>query len=321
MSNKLLKWLKAYHLISKGVSFSNAFYFNAWVGGGNAALVRRFNYKNGRLNDKKTGASFSHGVAALAGANLETLRVAIDEFNLAEVEARFWVFPKVNGKGLKIQLYSHSSLQVIFEVFREDMYSFFNARNSVVVDIGANIGIASIFFASHPLVDQVYGFELIPATYRLAKTNLEASNVLSKVQLLDHGIAAADGTFTIPAEEGGSVDASVYEVSRSAEKSLSGKTMDVRVRAVVPVLNEILAKHPGLAVVFKIDCEGTEYELINELAESKLLQKIDVIMMEWHYHGPEKLIAPLTKNGFTVFNRNIPNDGGLRGLIYAVNDQ
>lgn len=317
MSNRVLKWLKAGHLISKGISFTDAFFFNAWVGGGNAGLVGRFEYKTGKIADKKTGASFSAAVAALVGTNLETLRVAIDEFSFTEVGGGYWVYPKSNGKELKIQLYSHSSLQVVFEVFREDMYSFFGKRNSVVIDIGANIGIASSFFASIPSVERVYSFELIPATYYLAKANLEAAGVSSKVELSDFGIAAADGEFTIPAEEGGSVDASVYEVSRSAEKLVSGKTIDVRVRAVVPVLSEILSRHPEAALVCKIDCEGTEYELIDELAGSGMLQRIDVIMMEWHYHGPDRLITQLINSGFTVFNRNIPNDGGLRGLIYA----
>ena len=188
----------------------------------------------------------------------------------------------------------------------------------VVVDVGANIGIASIYFANLENVSHVESFELIPDTFELAMQNIKASNLGEKIAISSVGIAKDKGSFVIPFEVGGSADASVYAVSRSNEKIKSGKTIEVNVLAAVPELQRIIANAKGKKIVLKLDCEGTEYDIIPELSFSGILKQLSVIMLEWHYHGPETIIEHLTASGFTTFNRNIPNDGGKRGMIYAV---
>lgn len=313
----MLTTLKTLNLIAKGNSLNQASFFASWIGGGNAALVKRFRYKQHSLVDEKTNRKYSTQVKEIVGNNLETLRVAIDEFNLTEIENSFWVLPIPEQSQVKIKLANHSSLQVIFEIFREEMYSFFTTEKCCVIDVGANIGIASVYFACLPNVSKVFSYELVPSTFQLASENIKASSLQNLIKIKSAGIALENGTLSIPFEEEGSVDASVYEVSRSNEKSKSGNTIEVEVVAVADEFQDIL-KQIGLEkLILKLDCEGTEYEVIPELAAKGLLQKFTVVMLEWHYHGPASLIQTLTDSGFIAFNRNIPNDGGKRGMIYA----
>jgi FkbM family methyltransferase len=314
----MLTTLKTLNLILKGNRLSQAAFFASWRGGGNSTLVKRFRHKEHSLVDEKSNRKFSVRVKELVGNNLETLRVAIDEFNLTQIGNAFWVFPIPDQSQIKIKLANHSSLQVIFEIFREEIYSFFTTEKCCVIDVGANIGIASVYFATLPNVSKVFSYELVPSTFQLAIENIKASSLENIIVIKSVGIAIENGKFTIPFEEEGSVDASVYEVSRSIEKSKSGNTIEVEVVSATAEFQDILKHVESEKLILKLDCEGTEYEVIPELATKGVLQKFTVVMLEWHYHGPELLLKILTDNGFFAFNRNIPNDGGKRGMIYAV---
>jgi hypothetical protein len=66
----------------------------------------------------------------------------------------------------------------------------------------------------------------------------------------------------------------------------------------------------------KIDCEGSEYEILDALDQANLLNKFKIVIMEWHEKGPEKLETYLRKNNFTIFSRR-PKSKAI-GMIYAV---
>lgn len=314
---RMLNTLKKIHLIVNGIQISDANYFSNWVGGGNQSLVKRFKFVRGTIIDTISNKLFSKAVQSITGNNLETLRVAIDEFDFREIDGNFWISPSFKESQINIKLASYSSLQVVFEIFREEIYSFFCKEECVVVDVGANIGIASIYFANLPNVSNVESYELVPNTFKLALQNIRASNLNQKITISSYGLAKDKGSFSIPFKEEGSVDASVFEVSPSNVKLQSGDNIEVNVLAAVPELQRIISHANGKKVVLKLDCEGSEYEIIPELSVNGILQQLSVIMLEWHYYGPEKIVIHLTECGFISLNRNIPNDGGKRGMIYA----
>lgn len=65
------------------------------------------------------------------------------------------------------------------------------------------------------------------------------------------------------------------------------------------VLLPIIERHSKSNIVLKMDCEGEEYGIIEILSERGLLPRIDFVMLEWHYHGKERILSILEKEGFS----------------------
>ena len=76
-----------------------------------------------------------------------------------------------------------------------------------------------------------------------------------------------------------------------------------------------------MAVVIKMDCEGSEFEIFDDLAASGLLSEVNILMVEWHkWWSKEKsdrdLIKLMVERAFTTFNKpHLSNPNA--GMIYA----
>jgi hypothetical protein len=79
---------------------------------------------------------------------------------------------------------------------------------------------------------------------------------------------------------------------------VSTRTERVTLHAAGEVLRGIRARHPGCAVIAKVDCEGAEYDILAALERDGLLADVSAWMIEWHFKGPEVLQAMLGKAGF-----------------------
>ena len=76
----------------------------------------------------------------------------------------------------------------------------------------------------------------------------------------------------------------------------------------------IIQNHPECNIVLKMDCEGEEYGIMEELSEKGILNMISFIMLEWHYKGKDSLLTCLEKLGFSYWCNDKTKD---MGLIYA----
>lgn len=88
------------------------------------------------------------------------------------------------------------------------------------------------------------------------------------------------------------------------------------VKSASQILGDIFAQHPDVDFMTKIDCEGSEYDILAVLDQAGLLNKFKIIIMEWHEKGSNELVKYLTKNHFTIFSRR-PKSKTV-GMIYAV---
>ena len=63
-----------------------------------------------------------------------------------------------------------------------------------------------------------------------------------------------------------------------------------------------------------MDCEGAEYEVLEDLSATGTLKNVDLIMIEWHDKGAQIIEELLINSGFNFFARDL---GSISGLIYA----
>ena len=94
----------------------------------------------------------------------------------------------------------------------------------------------------------------------------------------------------------------------------------MRLRNASSVLRELGLGISKVKTFMKMDCEGAEYEIINNLSESGLLKYVCVLMAEWHDAGSDPLTQVLLRNGFVVIESRESSDKRA-GMICAMRVQ
>jgi FkbM family methyltransferase len=226
----------------------------------------------------------------------------------------------VHCQGIHVRIQTWEELYIMKEVFVDGIYNF-NIKDKVcVVDIGMNVGIASLWFALKENVRNVYSYEPLPETYMLAEGNLALNPRLKqKIHAANYGIAESDKTLSVEylSDFKGSVGilGLPSEMKSHASKN-EIKSIAIPLKDVVKEMSEVVKRCNGLKIVAKIDCEGAEYEIIRNLSKSKMLDKICILMIEWHEKGPSEIMDTLVSHGFVMFSLGPVHN--RVGMLYAV---
>ena len=223
----------------------------------------------------------------------------------------------VNGIRIRERKDNESDSETIQELFVTNCYGMdICHKDTVVIDMGMNIGIASLIFAQNENVKKVYGFEPFKDTYEAAVYNFSINKDIGiKIHPFNCAVFDFDGKKEIPVISefaGGRV--TVYEYIENTENYQEYRKENIEYRDAKRVLTEIFNENEGCHFVLKIDTEGAEFPIFKSIRDTNLLKEVDAIMME--YHGlPNELLDVLHKCGFICIspgNKNI-------GYIYAIN--
>ncbi len=162
---------------------------------------------------------------------------------------------------------------LISEIFVEGTYEVGDLpSDSVIVDCGANIGVATFFFHLRYRPRSIVAFEPDPSAYELLVTNVTA-NGWTEVAAKQHALSDRTGTMDLFFDP---ADAASLRVSGLRER------VSVASRAVECVrLSSVLPDHVDL---LKIDVEGMEWAILGDLVEANALGQIDRIAIEYHHH-------------------------------------
>ena len=196
----------------------------------------------------------------------------------------------------------------IYASFINEEYNFLDVENKNVIDIGANIGDTAIYFALKG-AKKVLSLEPYPTTFALAENNIEMSEFKDKIQLINSGYGK-DRMIKID---------SSFIPDTGSEIVENSKGIDIEIVS----LETVIEKYGINSDVLTMDCEGCEYNLLNE--KSEILGKFSKIQIEYHY-GYEKLVDKLEESGFdTKFTSPIkiwnPSAGKIMiiGYVYGKN--
>lgn len=148
----------------------------------------------------------------------------------------------------------------------------------VVIDIGANVGVVSIYLAKKYPFLKIFAFEPSKVNYGNFLYNIKLNNVKSDCLNAFNLAVTGNGRLVRMHERRynsgcATVDSGLFDTNDSNDESL--------IKSIT--LAEIFSKFNLSKVkLLKIDCEGSEYEIFDKSTES-LLSKIDAIACELHW--------------------------------------
>jgi FkbM family methyltransferase len=200
------------------------------------------------------------------------------------------------GVTLRYRL-NRGDMQSLREVWIDEVYRLpFAATPKLLVDLGANIGLSSVWFAREYGCTTIVAVEPSPENARLARMNLELNNIPAEV--VEAAVGANDGTVFFE----DAVDSNLGHVGTGT----SGRAVrQVSMRTVLERLP------PGSEIdLLKMDIEGGEGPLLESSADLAWLRRVRSIIAETHRDVIDHpaLVRTLESNGF----RYLPAHAGHR---------
>lgn len=182
---------------------------------------------------------------------------------------------------------------LIEEIFIHHVYSFETAEEQpFIIDAGTNIGLSIIYFKHYYPNCEILSFEADPKTYEIAQKNILA-NRLSSVTLKNKGLWNTETKLTF------------YVSENSAPASLNqsfflkqGRPVEVETAQ----LSHFLNRHIDF---LKMDIEGAEKMVFEDLDENNSLSKVGCMAIECHLgdrttENLQFLLKVIEKNKFLV---------------------
>lgn len=182
----------------------------------------------------------------------------------------------------------------------------------VVFDIGMNRAYASLKFANFDNCSRVYGFEIDKFTYERAIDNIKLNPKLdNKITTYNIGLSDENNTVDLYCIDGYdglntmiSDFTNVQPSLKHFKENLNLKTAEVKMASEI-ISNIIESDQIISKKVLKIDTEGAEYKIINDLIKSGLITQMDVILGEGHNFSDDDFNEDLLNFGFVPIKLNV----------------
>lgn len=219
--------------------------------------------------------------------------------------------------GITVNVQTGEEILILYEVFIKGIYNYNTADKFIAIDIGMNVAITSLYYSSFKNAVKIYSFEPFVPTFNQAVKNIGLNESGKKIIAENFGLGGRDHTSTVLFDPVYKGSMGVNSIPTYIPKSDNVSHEEITIKAASPVLRSIIEKESNYKKLLKIDCEGSEYDIIDDLANNNLLAEFDSIIIEWHIKGPDKLIETLINNNFNVFSFD-PFNVNI-GMLYASN--
>lgn len=220
---------------------------------------------------------------------------------------------------LQLRLTTDEEFNMLGEIFLEGCYDLRLPGEWHVIDIGANVGMAALFFAHQPWCQRVTSFEPFAPTAAAFTANLDLNPAIAgKISLVRQalGEAAADLEVDYHPDLRGSMSVTGIGSWRSST-SPAAERVAIRVEKVTEALAPVFASLGPCRLLGKVDCEGSEYAIFRDLDATGALDRFSAFVIEWHGHGPDEIVSTLLRHGFAIHVSPLSPDHRTLGLIYA----
>ena len=207
--------------------------------------------------------------------------------------------------GIRIWMRPNSLDRIVINdiwIYKTYTKEFDIGKDDIVVDVGANIGIFSIFAAMFTK-NKIYSFEPVPESFGLMKSNI-ILNKVSNIIPINKAMSGKTGKREFFVSKDKPAGSSFYP------KDQPDWMFEKQEKMVVDgiSLKDFVKEYDIPQIDFlKIDCEGCEYEMLFN-CPINILKRIKRMSIEYHphpYYKPvegiekrDKLRGFLEKNGF-----------------------
>lgn len=196
----------------------------------------------------------------------------------------------------KVFAYGYRNLWILFrEIFVDEEYQYFvaNDQRPVIIDCGANIGLATLYLKWKFPNAQIHALEPDPTAFELLKKNVTV-NGLTQVTLYNKAAMSHNGQFD-------------FFIAQKTKASLMMSTLEGRMndeRITVEGIHFPQFVKEIQPVWMKMDIEGAEKAVCKAMEESGSFDSLQQIIMEYHHkiEGQpsdfSKMLRMLEQNNF-----------------------
>jgi FkbM family methyltransferase len=194
---------------------------------------------------------------------------------------------------------SVGELMTLVDIFADDNYTpkhdhlhtLFDNQVHTLLDLGANIGLTSIWFTLIYPDISIDAYEPNPAIFPILQKNLAP---FPRVRVFERAITGSGGSVTFH-QSLHTLESSIFEARDSTDVKVPATTLDQAIETI-----------GGSVDIMKIDIEGAEFDAF---AAARLLPQVRVIIGEAHTtqsgHAQEELIELLASyNLVEIYNPN-----------------
>ena len=249
----------------------------------------------------------------------ENLRIFL---NSRKIFKNWYIYPKVYYKlisdkfpifetntGLKIKIRKNSTdLMALTHVWLIEEYKSENfdiKDTDVIIDVGAHIGLFSLYASQFCKNGLIYSFEPIQDNYHLLVDNIQSNN-LKQIKPFNLAVSNSNSNVKLYLND---------DESGHSMFSKSSKTVTVDSISLQQIFDDNNIENCNF---LKLDCEGTEYEILENLPSS-YFNKIEKMVIEYHMADSrpellENLKKLLIKQNYSLKSKKLFSD---IGFLYA----
>jgi len=196
---------------------------------------------------------------------------------------------------VKLIISTSEELFIIKEIYVQKCYEVFFPSEFSVIDIGMNVGFTSLFFAQKPNVKKVIGFEPFRPTYDNAIKNFEINKKLyQKIDAYNYGLGDKNETLNTSFSE------DLKGKNSTIQSDHSSNEQSVKLVKASDKFHQIFNEHPQDTFFIKMDCEGAEFQIFQDLSKNTLHDKIIGFIIEWHAKYPSEIVKILLDNNYKI---------------------
>jgi FkbM family methyltransferase len=193
---------------------------------------------------------------------------------------------------------------LVREIFHDAVYAtpFQDTFSPVVLDLGANVGVFTVWASMPPRGGVVYAVEPVPSTFTLLKRNVQRILGPSGVYLLQAAVAGQPGDSVVYLDRSASCDSLIAPLSSDLAARVVGTVM---VEALT--LPEVYDRFSLASCdVLKLDIEGSECDVLGGVSDNDLRRARRIVVETHDYlvpgssefiHGRLKWVAPEVRRG------------------------
>jgi FkbM family methyltransferase len=213
---------------------------------------------------------------------------------------------------------------IFHEVFCAKIYELedkYTNKPFALFDLGMNRAYTSLYFSTFDNCKVIYGYEPHPETFAFARYNINLNKEYLndkgiKVNIFEYGLGDKDATLQLLSISGRDGVSTVEGCQNSAVADNSkAQSINVKICSVSTEFEKRFAEinDQGLRKILKIDVEGAEYGIFEELCRTGQIKQFDLIIGDSH-NGIEPIRTELEANGFTM--EHIGGVGKCRDFLF-----